>query len=235
MNHPLIECIDLIKIYPGVVKGLNVAALRGITLCINKSDFICIIGPSGSGKSTLIRLLGGIDKPSSGELYFQGTLLNTYSDKQLEKYRHNVGFLYQLPEKNLLPNLSLLQNVILPMLIASKFRGQEKIRAHDLLTKVGLQDKEHRKPNELSGGETQRASIAVALSCNPLILLADEPTGEVDSENTIKLIAYLKQLNQELKTTIVVVSHDKRFIGASNVTYNLIDGKLIYLDKDEIN
>lgn len=235
MNHPLIECNEIIKIYPGVIKGLNVAALRGISLHINESDFICIIGPSGSGKSTFIRLLGGLDKPSSGELFFKGNLLNTYSDKQLEKYRQNIGFLYQLPEKNLLPNLTLLQNVMLPMLITSKFRGQEKVHAHDLLAKVGLRDKENRKPNELSGGEAQRAGIAVALACEPVILLADEPTGEIDSENTLKIITYLKQLNQELKTTIVVVTHDKRFIRASNVTYNLIDGQLVHFDKDEIN
>jgi len=227
MSEMLIECLDLIKIYSGAIKGLNVPALRGVDLNIKKGDLISIIGPSGSGKSTLIRLLGGLDRPSSGEIRFDGKLLNAYTETQLADYRQKVGFLYQIPEKNLLPHITILQNVMLPMMMFSTFQKEEKYRAFELLAKVGLSGKEQRKPDQLSGGEVQRAGLAVALANDPIILLADEPTGELDTENTFKIISYLKSLNDEFRVTIVVVTHDVRFAKQTENIYRLKNGRII--------
>ncbi|MFW9853785.1 MAG: ABC transporter ATP-binding protein [Candidatus Thorarchaeota archaeon] len=231
MNNMLIECSDLIKIYPGVIDGLNVPALRGIDLRIKKGALISIIGPSGSGKSTLIRLLGGLDKPSSGEIWVDGNLLNKYGENQLAEYRQKVGFLYQTPEKNLLPHLTILQNVMLPMMMLNAFPREEKHRAFNLLAEVSLIGKEQRKPNQLSGGEIQRAGLAVALANDPIILLADEPTGELDTESTFKIISYLKSLNAKLGITTIVATHDIRLAKKTEINYRLKNGRIIYQEE----
>ncbi|MFX1286054.1 MAG: ABC transporter ATP-binding protein [Promethearchaeota archaeon] len=223
----LLECKDLIKIYPSPVEGLMFPALRGLDLKVQMGELISLIGPSGAGKSTLLRLICTFDQPSSGEIRFDGKLVNTFTDSELEDYRLNeVGVMYQAPEDNLIWSFDSLQNVMLPMRYSGKFGGNEKDRANELLEKVGLKGKGHRKPSQLSGGEQQRVAIAVALANNPKLLLADEPTGELDSGTTAVIIDYFKQLNTDDGLTILVATHDKRFVKMTNRTYKILDGRL---------
>ncbi|MFX1253876.1 MAG: ABC transporter ATP-binding protein [Promethearchaeota archaeon] len=223
----LVECKDVIKIYPSPVEGLKFSALRGVNLEVKKGDLIAIIGPSGAGKTTLLRLISTYDVPSSGEIWYDGKLLNKYTWMQKERYRQEqIGMMYQSPTNNLLWGLSAYHNVILPMRYAGKFIGKQKERTLELLERVGLKGKEHRKPAELSGGEQQRVAIAKALSRDPKLFLADEPTGELDSHTTMMIIEYLKELNRDLGTTIVVATHDKRFSRMTNRSYKIQDGRL---------
>jgi ABC-type lipoprotein export system ATPase subunit len=223
----LLECKDLIKIYPSPVEGLMFPALRGLDLKVRPAELISIIGPSGAGKSTLLRLICSFDHPSSGEIWFNGKLVNTFTDAESEEFRLNtVGIMYQAPEDNLIWDLNTIQNVMLPMRYSGKFKGNEKVRAEELLEKVGLKGKTHRKPSQLSGGEQQRVAIAIALANEPKLLLADEPTGELDSVTTAVIIDYLKQLNKDDGLTILVVTHDKRFAKMTDKTYRILDGRL---------
>jgi lipoprotein-releasing system ATP-binding protein len=171
--------------------------------------------------------------PSSGEILLQGETITKMKSKQLTNYRRRrVGFLYQLPERNLVWNLTALKNVMLPMKIAGKFgRNEQKTRAHELLKAVGLEARTTHKPSQLSGGEAQRAGIAVALANDPSILLADEPTGELDSVTTLKIIEYFKELNHDLGKTIIVVTHDDRFANMTNKAMRILDGRIVGLHR----
>lgn len=233
MSVAFLECNDVIKLYTEEHSKIQVPALRGIELSVNEGDLIAIIGPSGSGKSTLMNLIGGIDKPSSGEIILEGETINKMKTKQLTNYRrHKVGFLYQLPERNLVWNLTALKNVMLPMKIAGKWgRSDQKKRAQQLLKEVGLEARMDHKPFQLSGGEAQRAGIAVALANDPHILLADEPTGELDSVTTFKIIDYFKELNKNLGKTIIVVTHDHRFANMTNKAMRILDGRIVGLHR----
>ncbi|MHA2299182.1 MAG: ABC transporter ATP-binding protein [Candidatus Hodarchaeales archaeon] len=222
----LLECKDLIKIYPSPVEGLKFPALRGLFLSVEKGSLVAIIGPSGAGKTTLLRLINGVDLPSSGEIWFDSDLVNNFTQKELNDYRKKVGVMYQSPEDNLIWGLSAQQNIMLPMLYTGKFPSKEKARAHELLERVGLKGKEKRKPSQLSGGEQQRVSICVALANGPNILLADEPTGELDSYTTKEIINYFKELNSEMGLTIIVATHDKRFSTMTDRTYRIRDGRI---------
>ena len=222
----LLECKDLIKIYPSPVEGLNFPALRGLHLSIRTGDLISIIGPSGAGKTTLLRLLSANDQPSSGEIWFEGQLINKFSDPELLKYRREVGIMYQSPRDNLIWGLNALDNVLFPIRYSGKFIPAHKQRAIDLLNKLGLKGKESRKPAQLSGGEQQCIAIAVALANEPKLLLADEPTGELDSVTTAMIIDYFKEINKELGITICVATHDHRFSTQTDRTYKIQDGRL---------
>jgi ABC-type lipoprotein export system ATPase subunit len=226
MRNMLLECKDLIKIYPSPVEGLMFPALRGLNLAINRGQLISIIGPSGAGKTTLLRLISAFEQPSSGEIWFEGNLVNQFTGNSLLSYRQQVGVMYQDPRDNLVWSLNVLQNILLPMRYSGKFSGRQKERATELLADVGLEGKEYRKPSQLSGGEQQRVSIAVALANEPILLLADEPTGELDSHTTSVIIDYLNQLNQNLGLCILVVTHDKRFAKMTHKTYKIRDGRL---------
>ncbi|MFX1505564.1 MAG: ABC transporter ATP-binding protein [Promethearchaeota archaeon] len=226
MRNMLLECKDLIKIYPSPVEGLMFPALRGLNLTINRGQLISIIGPSGAGKTTLLRLISAFEQPSSGEIWFEGNLVNQFTGNSLLSYRQRVGVMYQDPRDNLVWSLNVLQNILLPMRYSGKFSGRQKERATELLADVGLEGKEYRKPSQLSGGEQQRVSIAVALANEPILLLADEPTGELDSHTTTVIIDYLNQLNQNLGLCILVVTHDKRFAKMTHKTYKIRDGRL---------
>ncbi|MHA2248125.1 MAG: ABC transporter ATP-binding protein [Candidatus Hodarchaeales archaeon] len=228
-----LECNDLIKLYIDEQSKLQVPALRGIELTANEGDLIAIIGPSGSGKSTLVNLIGGIDKPSSGEIILGDNIVTKMTSRQLTQYRrHRVGFLYQLPERNLVWNLTALKNVMLPMKLSGLWtHGEQKQRAHLLLKDVGLERRTGHKPHQLSGGEAQRAGIAVALANNPDIVLADEPTGELDTVTTFKIIDYFKLLNESLGKTIIVVTHDYRFANMTNKAIRILDGRIIGLHR----
>ena len=226
MRNMLLECKDLIKIYPSPVEGLMFPALRGLNLAINRGQLISIIGPSGAGKTTLLRLISAFEQPSSGEIWFEGKLVNQFTGNSLLSYRQQVGVMYQDPRDNLVWSLNVLQNILLPMRYSGKFSGHQKARATELLADVGLEGKEYRKPSQLSGGEQQRVSIAVALANDPILLLADEPTGELDSYTTSVIIDYLSQLNQNFGLCILVVTHDKRFAKMTHKTYKIRDGRL---------
>ncbi|MFX0184411.1 MAG: ABC transporter ATP-binding protein [Candidatus Hodarchaeota archaeon] len=228
-----LECNDLIKLYSDQQSKIQVPALRGIELTAKEGDLIAIIGPSGSGKSTLVNLIGGIDRPSSGEIILGEEIITKMTEKQLTYYRrHRVGFLYQLPERNLVWNLSALKNVMLPMKLTSKWsRGQQKKRAQQLLNEVGLERRSNHKPHQLSGGEAQRAGIAVSLANDPAIVLADEPTGELDSVTTFRIIDYFKRLNKDLGKTFLVVTHDHRFANMTTKAMRILDGRIIGLHR----
>ncbi|MFX0016581.1 MAG: ABC transporter ATP-binding protein [Candidatus Hermodarchaeota archaeon] len=228
-----LECKDLIKLYMDEQSKIQVPALRGIELTANEGDLIAIIGPSGSGKSTLVNLVGGIDRPSSGEIILGDKIITKMTRRQLTLYRrHQVGFLYQLPERNLVWSLNALKNVMLPMKLSGKWTyGEQKHRAEQLLKDVGLEGRVNHKPPQLSGGEAQRAGIAVALANDPDIVLADEPTGELDSVTTFKIIEYFKLLNKNLGKTFIVVTHDHRFANMTNKAMRIMDGRIVGLHR----
>ena len=220
---------DVIKLYKPENEHLQVPALRGVDLELKRGELASIIGPSGSGKSTLIKMIGGIDIPSSGLIEMEDVgIINNLKGKELDWYRREkIGFLYQFPERNLLPSLTALENVEMPMRLLGKLtREERRKRATDLLDSVGLLDRKENKPNQLSGGEAQRTSIAVALSNNPALVLADEPTGELDSDNTFKIISYFQDLNKEYGTSFIVVTHDERFAKLTKNTYKIRDGRI---------
>ncbi|UCG01730.1 MAG: ABC transporter ATP-binding protein [Candidatus Heimdallarchaeota archaeon] len=228
-----LECQDLIKLYVDEQSKIQVPALRGIELTANEGDLIAIIGPSGSGKSTLVNLIGGVDRPSSGEIILGDNIITKMNSKQLTQYRRQrVGFLYQLPERNLIWNLTALKNVMLPMKLSGLWTySEQKQRARQLLEDVGLERRTGHKPPQLSGGEAQRAGIAVALANDPDIVLADEPTGELDSVTTFKIIDYFKLLNKSLGKTFIVVTHDYRFANMTNKAMRILDGRIVGLHR----
>jgi ABC-type lipoprotein export system ATPase subunit len=223
----LLECKDLIKIYPSPVEGLMFPALRGLNFSAKKGQLIAVIGPSGAGKTTFLKLLSGFDTPSAGEIWFEETLLNRYTRTELEAYRSSqVGVMYQSPRDNLIWGLNALDNVLFPIRYSNIIKTQKKQKAYELLAKVGLKGKEKRKPAQLSGGEQQRVAIAVALANNPTLLLADEPTGELDSLTTTLIIDYFRELNQDLGITILVTTHDTRFAKMTDHIYKIQDGRV---------
>jgi ABC-type lipoprotein export system ATPase subunit/bifunctional DNA-binding transcriptional regulator/antitoxin component of YhaV-PrlF toxin-antitoxin module len=206
-NTPLIICNNLVKIY--TIAEHEVVALQGLDLIVNTSEILGIIGPSGSGKSTLMNILGGLDRPSAGHIWVGGRDLLKLSNIALDRYRRiNVGFVWQQSGRNLLPYLNALNNVVLPMTISMQTGSQKRRWAEELLDAVGLTDRSHSRISELSGGEQQRVAIAVALANKPKILLADEPTGEVDSENALIIYQIFRDLNNEYGLTTLIVSHD---------------------------
>ena len=225
----LIKCKDLIKIYQSPIEGIMFPALRGLDLAVKKGQLIAIIGPSGSGKSTFLRIVSGFDQPSSGEIWFDDELVNRFSEDELYDYRQKVGIMYQSPTDNLIWNLSVVDNVMFPMRYSGKYGNNQRQRANELLEKVGLRGKGKRKPSQLSGGEQQRVAIAVAVANDPILLLADEPTGELDSDTTTQIIDYFKELNADFGLTICVVTHDKRFSKMTDKTYKIQDGRITTL------
>lgn len=201
-----------------------VHAVNDVSLALNQGTFASIIGKSGSGKSTLMSLLGALEKPSSGQVIVDGKDITKLRSRGLTKYRANdIGFVFQ--GYNLIPNLTALENVILPMEYAHK--SNRKKRAEELLNKVGItSDKQQRKPGKLSGGEQQRVAIARALANAPKMVLADEPTGNLDSQNGKMIFDLLHELARSEKTTIIAVTHDLEIAGKTDKTFQLTDGKL---------
>ncbi len=204
-----------------------VKAVDGINLNIPTGTFSVIVGKSGSGKSTLLSLLGALDKPTSGRIEVDGEDVAKLSDKKLSLYRcRKIGFVFQ--GYNLIPNLTALENVMLPMEFAGSKAIESKNRAEKLLSEVGITDqKQNRKPTRLSGGEQQRVAIARSLANKPKLILADEPTGNLDSKTGKLIVDLLRKLAKDEKTTIVAVTHDDSIAKLADVTYTLKDGKLI--------
>jgi putative ABC transport system ATP-binding protein len=220
---PILETKDLQKQYR--LGEHTVHALRGVDFVVEKGDFVAIMGPSGSGKSTLLHLLGGLDKPSDGEVTLAGQPLSILDDNQVTLVRrHNIGFVFQF--FNLLPTLTAEENIALPLIIDGQDLRKHQERIEALLELVGLVDRRRHKPDQLSGGEQQRVAIARALVTEPTIVLADEPTGNLDSKSGAAVMELLRRSCDELGQTIVVVSHDPRAAAYADWVVFLGDGKV---------
>jgi ABC-type lipoprotein export system ATPase subunit/bifunctional DNA-binding transcriptional regulator/antitoxin component of YhaV-PrlF toxin-antitoxin module len=205
IEQPFIVCDNLVKIFRVVEH--DVVALQGLDMVVNPGELMGVVGVSGSGKSTLLNVLGGLDRPTAGRVWVNGSNLLKLSNQQLDQYRlSTVGFVWQQTSRNLVPYLSAIKNVEMPMILAGNV-GKRR-RAEELLELVGLSERKHHKLSELSGGEQQRVAIAVALVNRPKLLLADEPTGEVDETNAKMIYQIFKDLNEELNLTTLIVSHD---------------------------
>ncbi len=206
--------------------GDTVTAVNDVSFAVNEGQFASVIGRSGSGKSTLLALLGALDSPTSGSIAIDDKDITKMHDRELIDYRcKRIGFVFQ--NYNLVPNLSALENVMLPMEFARMPRSERSKRASKLLDQVGISgDKQHRKPGKMSGGEQQRVSIARALANQPKLILADEPTGNLDSENGKMIFDLLHGLARSENTTIIVVTHDLEIAGRTDKTFRLLDGKL---------
>ena len=219
-----IECSGLFKIYKAA--DLEVVALRGLELTVQQGEILAIVGASGSGKSTLLNILAGYDAPSAGTIRVGDFDLLQMTNKEVVKYRrHEVGFIWQETSRNLFPYLTTLENVELPMVIAGSPKTERKKRAQYLLDIVGLGDRSSHKPAELSGGEQQRVAIAVGLSNKPPLLLADEPTGELDDQTGKEVLELLNKVNQDLGTTILIVTHDPAIATSVQRAIAIKDGK----------
>jgi putative ABC transport system ATP-binding protein len=203
----------------------EVRALRGVSCEIAAGSFTFIVGPSGSGKSTLLYLIGALDEPTSGEIVVAGDRLSSLSSKKRDAYRREkVGFVFQ--SFNLLSNLNAIDNVLVPYMPVG-FSPEMRQRAIGLLQQVGLGDRLDHRPNQLSGGEQQRIAIARALLKRPALVLADEPTGELDSENGAEVFRYLRQLRAEHQTTVIVVTHDQSYRQPDDRVLQLRDGQIV--------
>jgi putative ABC transport system ATP-binding protein len=213
---------DLRKNYP--MDGETVHALRGVSLRVGDGDYVAIVGPSGSGKSTLLQLLGGIDTPSGGAVELLGTRLDRLSDRELTRLRlTRLGFVFQ--RFHLLPVLTAGENVELPMAEAGVHRAERRARARELLAYVGLAHRVKHRATQLSGGEMQRVAIARALANRPAVLLADEPTGELDAATGREILELFQRLNRD-GTTLVVVTHDERLAEQAGRVIHMLDGTI---------
>ena len=205
----------------------EVRAVDGVSFTVPTGVFAAVVGRSGSGKSTLLSLLGALDKPTSGTIEVDGEVISRGSDHQLIRYRRNqIGFIFQ--SYNLIPNLSAIQNVMLPMEFAGMSKRERRERAVALLDQVGLKGgKQQRRPAKLSGGEQQRVAIARALANRPTLILADEPTGNLDTKTGRVIVSLLHGLARSEQTTILAVTHDLAIAGRTDLTYEMEDGKLL--------
>jgi ABC-type lipoprotein export system ATPase subunit len=236
-NNDFITINQVTKNFKDPASDIYFQALRGIDLRIKEGTISSIIGPSGAGKSTLLNILGGMTLPSTGTVVVDNLPLHSLDEAGLNYYRRKItGFLWQLPERNLLPHLSARDNIMYSMEVAGYPREKRRARVDELLNAVGLLNRGQHKLGQLSGGEAQRISLAVALANAPKLLLCDEPTGELDSETTMEIIDYLKEINEYDGITIVVVTHDNRFERMTKQSFNILDGTIAGLrrsvDKD---
>ena len=221
-----IECSGLFKIYKAA--DLEVVALRGLELTVQQGEILAIVGASGSGKSTLLNILAGYDAPSAGTIRVGDFDLLQMTNKEVVKYRrHEVGFIWQETSRNLFPYLTTLENVELPMVIAGSPKTERKKRAQELLDIVGLGDRSNHKPSELSGGEQQRVAIARALINKPKIILADEPTGNLDSVNSESMIELLFDYTKRSQTSLVIVTHENSIAERCDRIIELRDGQIV--------
>lgn len=218
----MIRCENLVKIYK--TDEVEVVALQGLDLDVKRGELMAIVGNSGSGKSTLLNMLGGLDKPSAGSLFVDGKNLLKFSDRDYMEYKRNtVGFVWQNNARNLIPYLTAVQNVELPMLL--KGAKQRRKRALELLEKVGLSHRKNSRLDQMSGGEQQRVAIAIALANGPRLLLADEPTGSVDTRTSNIILDIFKKLNETEGLTVVIVTHDVKLSKRIDRVVAIRDGR----------
>lgn len=223
-NPTILQCRQLTKRY--TQGSLDVEVLKGVNLTITAGERVAIMGASGSGKSTLLHLLGGLDKPNGGEVVLDGVNLNKVGANKLAKLRNkSLGFIYQ--SHHLLDEFTVLENVAMPLLIAGQMVNEAKRRASELLARVGLSHRIGHKPGELSGGERQRAAVARALINRPALVLADEPTGNLDSKTADQVYQLMLELNQELNVSFLVVTHDHELAIKMGKVLHMDDGVIL--------
>jgi len=225
MNNKLVSFYQVSKIFK--VGEENFTALRDINLEIKTGSFMSFVGPSGSGKTTLLNLIGGLDVPTSGDIFFKDIKLSSLSRNKMAKYRReNIGFIFQT--YNLLPVYSVYENILLPLLLNGLKENTVRERVIDIVSKVGLLDQIKKKPSQLSGGQCQRVAIARALVKDPLLILADEPTANLDSKNSLQILELMQKLNQQYKAAVVFSTHDEKVTRYIDREIGLEDGKIIF-------
>jgi putative ABC transport system ATP-binding protein len=225
MSEPLIVCENLVKIYK--VTEIEVVALQGLDLAVERGELMGLVGASGSGKSSLLNVLGGLDRPSAGRVMVNDQDLLKLSDRDLDRYRRTkVGFVWQQVARNLVPYLSAQANIELPMTVAGMSRSRKRARSRELLDAIGLWDHRNHRLVQLSGGQQQRVAIAVALANQPDLLLADEPTGELDSATAQQILELLRQMNERYGLTTLIVTHDPNIARAVNRVVTIRDGRI---------
>jgi putative ABC transport system ATP-binding protein len=219
----MVDVRNVTKVYRKDAEELVV--LNGLSLLVEEGDFVALMGPSGSGKSTLLNLIAGIDRPTTGDVVVAGTQVAQLSESELASFRsHNVGFIFQF--YNLIPVLTATENVELPLLLTNLSKAERRERAQTALKVVGLADRASHYPRQLSGGQEQRVAIARAIVTDPKLLVADEPTGDLDSRSATEILDLIETLNREFKKTIVMVTHDPRAAQKAHTRYHLDKGVL---------
>jgi len=217
---PLLEVDGVSKIYPNGVKALD-----GVTIAMERGEFVSILGKSGSGKSTLLHILGGLDRPDSGTVYLNGMPIDFANRNDLIQHRRKrVGFIFQ--QFNLIPSFTALENVEYPLIFHGVPKRERRERAAHLLDQIGLSQRIRHYPAELSGGEQQRVAIARALVAEPLIVLADEPTGNLDSATSSEIVSLMREINRDRAVSFFVVTHDRDLAAQANRSCEIVDGRL---------
>jgi putative ABC transport system ATP-binding protein len=225
MNNSIIELQEVKKIYQ--MDGVQTHALRGVNLKIKKREFLAIMGPSGSGKSTLLHMIGALDIPTSGKIILDGTDISTLHESDLARLRgKKIGFVFQF--FNLHPTLTAFENIELPMMIIEKEKNVRKKKVKELLKSVGLEHRAEHLPSQLSGGEHQRVAIARALANDPEIILADEPTGNLDTKTEAEIMEFLLKLQEEKQMTVAIITHEQEIARYAKKIVNLVDGKILH-------
>ena len=223
-SRTVLEAFDLTRVY-AAGSGAETYALHGVTFKVNEGDFTAIIGPSGSGKSTLLNLIGALDRPSSGNVLIDGVDVSRLSNMELAKIRNRkIGFVFQ--SFNLIRRLTAVENVKVPLIVSGTSPHERTRIAMSLLEQFGIAERANHKPNELSGGEQQRVAVARSLATNPLVVLADEPTGNLDTKNTDLVMDILEKLNKEMRKTLVIITHNTEVAYRAKKIISMRDGKI---------
>lgn len=219
----IVKTVDLTKTYKG---GVEVNALSNVNFELEKGDLVAIIGDSGSGKSTLLHLLAGVDTPTSGYIFIQDKNITKFNKDEMTVFRRrNIGVVYQF--FNLIPNINVRKNILLPLLLDNKKTDEEYLK--EILSILGIEGKLDRYPKQLSGGEQQRVAIARSLITRPAIILADEPTGNLDRKNSEEIIGLFRLVNKRLNSTIMIITHDEKVANSCDKVYRMVDGRLNFL------
>ncbi len=219
----IVKTVDLTKTYNS---GVEVHALSNVNFEMEKGDLVAIIGDSGSGKSTLLHLLAGVDKPTSGDIFIQDKNITKFNKDEMTVFRRrNIGVVYQF--FNLIPNINVRKNILLPLLLDNKKVDEEYLK--EILSILGIEGKLDRYPKQLSGGEQQRVAIARSLITRPAIILADEPTGNLDRKNSEEITGLFRLVNKRLNSTIMIITHDEKVANSCDKVYRMVDGRLNFL------
>ncbi|WP_058259677.1 ABC transporter ATP-binding protein [Fenollaria timonensis] len=219
----IVKTVDLTKTYNS---GVEVHALSNVNFELEKGDLVAIIGDSGSGKSTLLHLLAGVDKPTSGDIFIQDKNITKFNKDEMTVFRRrNIGVVYQF--FNLIPNINVRKNILLPLLLDNKKVDEEYLK--EILSILGIEGKLDRYPKQLSGGEQQRVAIARSLITRPAIILADEPTGNLDRKNSEEITGLFRLVNKRLNSTIMIITHDEKVANSCDKVYRMVDGRLNFL------